>query len=101
MPKEWMELNSIIAESRVMREISRAIPPEEDHIYKPGDKVLVLSENDKQWTGPIIVVKIMVDMIPIVGKEGDIRHTFSSFRIKQFYEEIEKKYDQMKWWEAP
>lgn len=82
------EMNSIVAERRVVEALTRNIPPAADRVYKLGEEVLVYSEAKREWVGPFEVVHVHGRMITVKNKENSVRKTFNSFQIKPFYHEI-------------
>ena len=80
-------MSSEMADSKVRRALKHNVPQNIDHVYQPGDKVLVwrekLVENRiGEWTGPFIVKT--VDMkSKIVTVQEDSKSPFQRFNFTQ------------------
>ena len=79
------EMNSIVAERRVLAALTRDIPPAADRNYKLGEEVLVYSEKEKKWIGPYIVVDSTGRQVTIRNTEGTKIQMFNAFQIKPYY----------------
>ena len=60
-----MQMNAIVIERRVATALSRNIPPASDRNSNLGDEVLVVSEQQKQWKGPFMVIHTHGRMITV------------------------------------
>lgn len=49
---------AIIAERKIMTTKTKIIPPASNRIYNVGEEILVYSDNEKKWVGPVIIVDI-------------------------------------------
>ncbi len=83
------EMNSIVAERRVLAALTRDIPPAADRTYKIGEDVLVYSEKDKKWLGPFIVVDATGRLITVQSQDRSTRQQFNATQVKPFYREFE------------
>ncbi len=81
------EMNSIVAERRVLAAVTRDVPPATDRTYKLGEDVLVYSEKEKEWLGPFIVVDVTGRLVTVQSENGQSRQQFSTSQIKPFYQE--------------
>ena len=78
--KAQAEMNTIVAERRVLAALTRDIPPAADRTYKLGEEVLVYSELNKRWEGPFIIVDCTGRQVTIANIEGKSVKCFLRFK---------------------
>ena len=81
------EMNSIVAERRVLAALTRDIPPAADRTYKIGEEVLIYSEKEKKWLGPFIVVDCTGRLVTVRSLDGKSRQAFNAFQVKPYYKD--------------
>ena len=67
------EMNSIVAERKVLSALTRNIPPAADRVFKLGEEVLVYHEQNKKWEGPYIVVDCTGRNITVTNEDKSYR----------------------------
>ncbi len=82
------EMNSIIAERRVLAALTKKIPPAADRQYNLGEEVLIYDEKVKEWVGPAIVVDCTGRMVTVRSKDGKLRQTYNAFQVKPYYKDL-------------
>lgn len=50
-----IEMNSIVAERKLLAALIRNVPYYGDYVYKKGDQVIIYSGKQKEWIGPFII----------------------------------------------
>ena len=78
------EMNTIIAQRRIITALTKNIPSASDRFYSIDDEVLVYREKEKEWVGPYRVVFIDGKMITMQNPERTYEGTFSSQQIKPY-----------------
>ena len=78
-------MNAIIAERKIQAALTRQIPPAADRTYQLGDEVLVISEQDNNWSGPFTVMHFQGRMITIQNREGTYRQMFNAFQLMPYF----------------
>lgn len=73
------EMNAIMAERKIMTALTGDIPLAANCIYKIEEEVLVYSENEKKWTGKLLVVDITGRMITLQTTDRTRCQTFDAF----------------------
>lgn len=64
-----MEMNAINAERRVLSALNRNIPPTADRVNNLGDKIVVLSEQEKKWIAPFVTCNVPGQVITVQDRE--------------------------------
>lgn len=59
------EVNDIVAKNRLMTAITTDVTPVAQRLYKVRDMVLVYSEKENKWLGPLIVADVTGRMITV------------------------------------
>jgi hypothetical protein len=76
------EMNSIIAERRILTALQKSIPAASVHSFDIGDEVLVFRERTDSWEGPYRVTAIEGKIVTIFIKDAEKR--FSAHQVKIF-----------------
>lgn len=79
------EMNSIVAERRVLAALNKSIPSAADRNYKLGEKVLIYSETSKTWIGPYIVIDCTGRIVTVKTHDNSFRQTFNAYQVKPYY----------------
>lgn len=61
------EMNTIIAERRIITALTTNTPSSVDEVYQVGDKILIYREKEREWTGPHKVIGTDNDMVYVIG----------------------------------
>lgn len=78
-------MNATVAERRVLRAPTGKIPPAANGTYELGQEVLVHSEQNKEWLGPVIVFNSNARLVIVCTINENIRKTFRPFQTKLYY----------------
>jgi len=81
------EMNSIVAERKIMTALSKNVPAAADRTYKLGEEILVYNENLKKWEGPYIVADCTGRNITVSNENGTYRRMFSTHQVKPYFRE--------------
>ena len=84
------EYEAIVAELRITAAMKHAVPAAASRVYAEGDAVLVFRERDKEWCGPLTVVKTE-DKIVTVRSEGGSQQEFNKVNVKPYYADQEEE----------
>lgn len=79
-----MEMNSIIAERRILMALKKNIPSSSDHVYSIGEEILIYREKPNKWVGPFRITSVNDKLVSIYGEKSKRTHTFNKQDIKPY-----------------
>jgi hypothetical protein len=79
-----MEMSTIVSENRITAALNHNAPSSVDRTYEFGEEVLVFREQEKNWTGPMVVVLVEDKIITVKDLESVRVLRFSTQHIKPF-----------------
>lgn len=82
------ELNSIVAERRLLTAITRDIPPAADLNYRIGEEIMFYNEDKTEWIGQLIVLDCTCIMETSCNPSTRLRQTYSAFQVKHYFRTI-------------
>lgn len=78
------EMNSIVAENRVLKTLTRNIPLPADKNQKLSEEAPVYSDVKKELIEPFDIVHVNGRLMAVQNKSKNVRGTFNAFQIKLF-----------------
>lgn len=84
------EYEAIIAEMRITAAMRHAVPEAANRTYDAGKKVLVFRENDKEWCGPLTVIKTEGKIVTVKGDGGSLQE-FNKVNVKPYFEDQDEE----------
>jgi hypothetical protein len=76
------EMNSIVAERRVVQALQSAVPAAADRVYQVGEEVLVYREKERTWAGPYTVKNIDEKIALVYDPGSNYVQRFNVAQIK-------------------
>jgi hypothetical protein len=71
------EYEHLVARMRLATALSRNVPAAADYVFKSGDVIYIYREQQKQWTGPHTISRVLEKAIWVRGDDGVTERQFN------------------------